>query len=191
CDAVQHAHQKGVTHRDLKPANIFVVQHGTIHDANSHGSSSGSVYTDEIGQPKVLDFGIARITDADVQMVTLQTAVGQLIGTLAYMSPEQAEGQSANLDTRCDVYALGAVLYELLTGQLPHDLSGRSIADAARIIRENEPTRLSQFGGALRGDVATIVGKAMEKDRDRRYATENALATDLRRYLNDEPIAAR
>jgi len=170
CDAVQHAHDQGVIHRDLKPGNILV-------EAN--------------GQPKVLDFGVARMTDADVQTVTLQTAVGQLVGTLAYMSPEQVAGDPTQLDTRSDVYALGVVLFELLSGRLPLDLCGLSIPDAARVVREEEPTCLSSISTAFRGDLETILRKSMDKDKTRRYQAASDLAADIRRYLRDEAIEAR
>ena len=135
-------------HRDLKPGNILV---------------------DEIGQPKVIDFGVARATDADMTIATLQTDIGQVVGTLRYMSPEQCAGDSAELDTRSDVYALGVVLYELLTGQLPYDLPSDSPFEIPRTIREAEPRRPSSINRLLRGDVETIVLKALEKDRQRRY----------------------
>jgi tetratricopeptide (TPR) repeat protein/predicted Ser/Thr protein kinase len=169
-DAVYHAHQKGVIHRDLKPGNILV---------------------DEGGQPKVLDFGVARATDSDLQQATLQTDVGQLVGTVPYMSPEQVSGDPNELDTRSDVYALGVIAYELLTGRMPHDLRKKMIHEAARIIREEEPTRLSQFNRALRGDVETIIAKALEKDKSRRYQSAESFASDIRRCLRNEPIAAR
>ncbi|MFN0244376.1 MAG: tetratricopeptide repeat protein [Planctomycetota bacterium] len=170
CDAVQHAHQRGIIHRDLKPANILV---------------------DELGQPKILDFGVARLTDSDVQTTTMHTDVGQIIGTLPYMSPEQASGRPDELDTRSDVYALGVVCYELLAGRLPYDLHKQLLHEAVRIIREEEPSRLSSVNRSLRGDVETIVGKALEKDKSRRYQSAGELSTDIQRFLRHEAIAAR
>ena len=192
CDAVQHAHQKGIIHRDLKPSNILVVAKDGGTTTGTTRSSTGSTTRDDgIGQPKILDFGIARVTDADLQTVTVQTEVGQLVGTLAYMSPEQVGGKSADLDTRCDVYALGVISYELLVGKRPHDLTGLSITEAARIIREEEPPSVGDVDKKLRGDVETIVSKAMDKDRERRYASAAAFATDIRRFLFYQPIEAR
>lgn len=169
-DAVQHAHRCGVIHRDLKPANILV---------------------GEDGQPKILDFGVARALDADQRFTTMQTGVGQIIGTLPYMSPEQVTGDAGAVDTRTDVYALGVLMYELLTGKLPHDLKSRPIAEAARIIRDDPPARLSTIDRTLRGDVETIVSKALEKERSRRYQSAADLADDIRRFLNGDPILAK
>jgi len=170
CQAVEHAHQKGVIHRDLKPGNILV---------------------DETGEPKILDFGVARVTDADVQTATLQTDIGQLVGTIPYMSPEQVSGDPQELDTRSDVYALGVVCYELLTGHMPYDLHHQLIHEAVRVIREVDPKPLSSLNKTLRGDVETIISKALSKEKDRRYQSANDFATDLRHYLADEPINAR
>ena len=170
CDAVHHAHQKGVVHRDLKPDNILV---------------------DPTGQSKVLDFGVASATDADIKTLSIQTQSGQLVGTLAYMSPEQALGDSDAVDTRCDAYALGVIAYELLAHRLPLDLRRSSIVEAARIIREEEPKRLGQVSRVFRGDIETIVAKSLEKDRDRRYASAAELGADIRRFLHDDPIVAR
>jgi non-specific serine/threonine protein kinase/serine/threonine-protein kinase len=170
CDAVQYAHHKGVIHRDLKPDNVLV---------------------DDRGEPKILDFGVARATDSDIQATTIRTDIGQLIGTVPYMSPEQVTGDPTELDTRSDVYSLGVVLYELMCGRLPYDLKNRTIPDAVRVIQEDDPTPLSSVSSIHRGDVETIVAKALEKDKERRYQSPAELAADVRHFLADEPIVAR
>jgi len=184
CDAVNHAHQKGIIHRDLKPDNILVVE-----EAATTGLSSTDF--SRLGQPKVLDFGVARVTNSDVKITTMHTDMGKLIGTLTYMSPEQVTGDSRALDTRSDIYSLGVILYELLVGHPPLDLQRKSIPEAARIIREDEPTRIGSVVAAFRGDIDAILCKALEKDRERRYASATALSEDIRRFLSHQPITAR
>lgn len=174
-DAVQHAHQRGVIHRDLKPQNIVVEP----------------LAGDAVGQPKVLDFGIARATDAPGLTRSVVTDSHQIVGTLAYMSPEQLAGEAAQVDTRADVYALGVLLFELLAGRPPHDLAGHTLAECARIIRDVEPPRLGSLRRDCRGDIETIARHATEKDRERRYATAAELAADLRCVVAHRPISAR
>ncbi|MEM7205057.1 MAG: bifunctional serine/threonine-protein kinase/formylglycine-generating enzyme family protein, partial [Planctomycetota bacterium] len=173
CDAVQHAHERGVIHRDLKPGNILVAE-----------PDPGQP------QPKVLDFGIARATEHGADDATLLTRTGMLVGTLAYMSPEQVSGDG-EIDHRADVYALGVLLYELLTDELPLDVEGRPLSEIMRIVRDDEPDRLGTRNTQLRGDVETIAATALAKEPERRYVSAAAMADDLRRYLADQPIAAR
>jgi len=199
CHAIQHAHQKGIIHRDIKPSNILV----TLHDG--------------VPVPKVIDFGIAKATEERLTDKTLFTAHAQLIGTPDYMSPEQVELSGLGVDTRSDIYSLGVLLYELLTGKTPFDtkeLLKSGVDEMRRTLREREPStpssRLRTLAGEelaktaiqrhveppqllsqLRGDLDWIIMKALEKDRNRRYETANGLAMDIQRYLDDEPVLAR
>jgi serine/threonine protein kinase/tetratricopeptide (TPR) repeat protein len=198
CAAVQHAHQKGVIHRDLKPSNVLV----TLHDS--------------LAVPKVIDFGIAKATAGPLTDRTLFTHFAQVVGTPLYMSPEQAEMNGLDVDTRSDVYSLGVLLYELLTGTTPFEpeaLRKAGLDEVRRIIREEEPPAPSQrlntldaqsastvsarrgvdgrrLGQLLRGELDWVVMKCLEKDRDRRYESASAVAADVQRYLADEPVAA-
>jgi serine/threonine protein kinase len=197
CQAVQHAHQKGIIHRDLKPSNILV----TLIDGRP--------------VPKVIDFGVAKAVGGKLLDETLSTQFGAIVGTLEYMAPEQAGYSGSDIDTRADIYSLGVILYELLTGLRPIDarrLKEAAYAEMIRIIREDEPskpsTRLStdqslpslaasrqiepkKLMALLRGELDWVVMKCLEKQRDRRYETANGLARDIQRYLADEPVEAR
>ena len=199
CQAVQHAHQKGIIHRDLKPSNILV----TINDGEA--------------VPKVIDFGVAKATQGRITDGTLFTQFEQMIGTPLYMSPEQAEITSLDVDTRSDIYSLGVLLYELLTGRTPIDTATMARAgmdEVRRLIREVDPPRpsariktldgneltsmakrrhtdVAKLPGALRGDIDWIVMKCLEKDRKRRYDTANGLAVDLQRHLKNDVVMAR
>jgi len=170
CAAVHHGHLKGVIHRDLKPSNILV---------------------DGGGDVKLIDFGVARCVDSDPNLTTMQTTVGQLVGTLQYMSPEQCDGNPQDLDTRSDVYSLGVVLYELLCARLPYDLEGLPMHEATLRIRERSPARPSSIDRMLRGDLETIVLKTLEKDPELRYSSARSLAQDVEAFLAQRPISAR
>src|SRR6202012_1477042 len=199
CNAIQHAHQKGIVHRDIKPSNILVTSH------------------DGLPVPKVIDFGIAKAMAEPLTDKTLFTRFGFFMGTPAYMSPEQAEYSGLDVDTRSDIYSLGVLLYELLTGKPPfdqNDLMSSGLDEMRRTLREREPYRpsaklktysaeeltataarrhieTSKLQSLLKGDLDCIVMKTLEKDRRRRYETANGLAMDVGRFLNNEPIVAR
>jgi hypothetical protein len=179
CDAVHHAHQKGVIHRDLKPGNILVEDSPT-----TDGSGTAAPM-----QVKVLDFGISRLTDT--QSITIRTEPGQLVGTLPYMSPEQVTGAGEAVDIRSDVYSIGIIAFELLTDRLPYAVREAALPEAVRIVHDAEPARLGMMRRELRGDVETIVAKALEKNPKDRYQSAAELAADIRRFLRDEPILAR
>ena len=170
CEAVHEAHIRGIVHRDLKPGNILV---------------------DRNGQPKLLDFGLAKLVDGETRMQTLATQAGQLLGTVPYMAPEQVSMDPSAIDLRTDVYALGVVAYELLSGRHPLDLAGHSLAEALLRVRDSDAPRLGTLHTQWRGDVETIVAKALEKEKDRRYASAGEMGADIGRYLRDQPIVAR
>jgi eukaryotic-like serine/threonine-protein kinase len=197
CQAIQHAHQKGIVHRDLKPANILVSM------------------VDGRPMPKVIDFGVAKAISGRLTDQSMETQFGAIVGTLEYMSPEQAGLSDGDVDTRADIYSLGVTLYELLTGMRPIDasrLKSAAFSEMLRIIKEEEPskpsTRIStsdslpsvaavrkihpeRLKSILRGELDWVVMKCLEKQRDRRYETANALARDIQRYLADEAVEAR
>jgi len=184
CDAVHSAHQRGVIHRDLKPSNIIVTDDDIASGAGSSAKPSLSI--------KILDFGLARITDAEIA-ATLISEIGVIKGTLQYMSPEQARGDVAAIDVRTDVYALGVILYEMLTGRRPYNVSRAALAEAVRVICEDSPEPVARSWSGIRRldqDLETIVGKTLEKEADRRYDSAAALREDVERYLGSQPILA-
>lgn len=214
CDAVQHAHQKGVVHRDLKPGNILVSD-GPMQSAadpdevNTDGSTLKAALSagrndplnardagpdsrpTAVHAPKVVDFGVARVSSASLLGDAEHTQAGQLLGTIAYMSPEQLGGDPHAVDTRSDIYSLGVVGYELLTGRPPVDVAGQSLPRAIRMLAEAETPAAGSIRRDLRGDVEAILAKAMEKSPDRRYGSAVEMGADIRRHLRREPIAAR
>jgi serine/threonine protein kinase/Tfp pilus assembly protein PilF len=185
CEAVNYAHQRGVIHRDLKPSNLVVVREATLATPDD-----GRTVIPEV---KILDFGLARIADSDMAVTTVITEVGRAMGTLPYMSPEQVLGNPDELDLRTDVYSLGVILYELLSGQVPYVVSGTPLLEAIRIICQEKPKSLSRSTrgvGRIDADLETIVLKSLEKEPARRYQSALALSEDLGRYLSGQPILA-
>ncbi|MCH2149064.1 MAG: protein kinase [Phycisphaerales bacterium] len=170
CAAINHGHQRKIIHRDLKPGNILV---------------------DEQGEPKVIDYGVARASEVKIDQQTMHTEAGRLVGTVQYMAPEQVDMAMQDIDGRCDVYALGVVLYLILTGEMPHSFDGQPIFEAMRVIREDVPVGLRSLNSDIDRDLETIVLTCLEKERSRRYQDAGELGKDLVRYLKHEPISAR
>jgi serine/threonine protein kinase len=198
-DGVQHAHARGVLHRDLKPANVLVTDEDTrppsaALPADPHASAAASAAVDRGPSPKILDFGVARMIGPDTSHTAL-THHGLLVGTVAYMSPEQLSGDPDAVDTRSDIYALGVILHQLVTGTLPVQVTGLPLAQAARRISDHDPsparTLLAHDNSRVDRDLVTILDKTMAREKDRRYASAGELADDLRRFLRTEPITAR
>ncbi len=170
CEAVSQGHDRSIVHRDLKPGNILV---------------------DAAGNPKVIDFGVARSTDSDLALESMKTDTGQMIGTVQYMSPEQFGPDPDDLDSRTDVYSLGVVLYELLSGSPPYSVKKRALHEASRVVCEEVPPPLRSIGRAIPRDVSAIAERALQKDRCRRYHTAGELAADLGRFLAGKPVRAQ
>lgn len=170
CEGVDYAHRLGIVHRDLKPDNVLV---------------------QDDGLPRVLDFGVARSIEPGTDVTSLRTEDGRLVGTLSYMSPEQVEGVSEGLTPACDVYSLGSMLFEVLTGRTPYDLHGEGVLGALHLLQSKRPDRLGTVRRDLRGDLDRIVSKALQRDPERRYSSAGELGDDLRRHLRKEPILAR
>jgi len=169
CDAIHHGHQRGIVHRDLKPSNIMV---------------------DSSGRVRVIDFGVARATDADMKQAGGLTDYGQIVGTVQYMSPEQFNADPHDIDIRSDVYALGLVLYELLSGSLPYSTSSDKIFDFATEVREGRTIPISERDSSFKGDIDSIIRRAMNRDREQRYQSAFGLAQDLRRFINGDAVIA-
>jgi serine/threonine protein kinase/Tfp pilus assembly protein PilF len=188
--AVHYAHQRGVIHRDLKPSNIVIAEATPSGDSTAASAAAQP----PLPQVKILDFGLARVTDEDVVNASLMTEIGVIKGTLPYMSPEQARGDAAAIDVRTDVYALGILLYEMVCGRKPYDVDRAALLEAVRVICQEPPRPLgAQWSGRrpLDQDVETITGKALAKEPDRRYESAAALADDVYRFLGSQPILAR
>lgn len=169
CDAIHHGHQRGIVHRDLKPSNILV---------------------DSSGRVRIIDFGVARATDADMKQAGGLTNYGQIVGTVQYMSPEQFNADPHDIDIRSDVYALGLILYELLSGNLPYSTSSDKIFDFATEVREGKTIPIGEKDSSFKGDIDAILQKAMNRDREQRYQSAYGLAQDIRRFINGDAVIA-
>ncbi len=191
--AVAYAHQRGVIHRDLKPTNILVTESPRSGPPGGESAPAAGDAGGDSPDVKILDFGLARITDAGADAATALTEIGRIQGTLSYMSPEQVRGRRDEVDVRTDVYSLGVILYRMLTGRLPYEVSGVEFPEAARIVCEQAPRPPVAPGAssAIERDLSIVVLKALEKEADRRYPSVAALDDDIERYLDGRPILAR